>query len=274
LALQEPEILRLFNALDQWTPERLPSTGSLSRLVTSLNTAIGAVVPETEVVLFATGAVEMWRRALYTLILAAMLQDVNVSWGCVAGYYASHYCVRAFAQLFGYFAVYRHRVFVEVSPYGGTYRCNRVQPLSNQMRREHRFYWAMIKRQPRFDQDRLFTTNDDRVSLSDSAHRGFASYADHLYENFRPYPAIERSQLRARLIDLATTSLSGEDSMPIPDRDEYPDLVTVLSVAYLRIYRFREYLDELLPAGGGRFWKTHRSPTWSIDLFHFPPRPN
>src|SRR5207302_46596 len=91
-------------------------TGSLSRLVTSLNTAIGAVVPETEVVLFATGAVEMWRRALYTLILAAMLQDVNVSWGCVAGYYASHYCVRAFAQLFGYFAVYRHRVFVEVSP--------------------------------------------------------------------------------------------------------------------------------------------------------------
>src|SRR5207302_46598 len=83
---------------------------------------------------------------------------------------------------------------------------------------------------------------------------GFSSYADHLYENFRPYPAIERSQLRARLIDLATTSLSGEDSMPIPDRDEYPDLVTVLSVAYLRIYRFREYLDELLPAGGGRFW--------------------
>jgi hypothetical protein len=214
----------------------------------------------------------MWQRGLYSLIFAVAVKDWSTAWACVAGYYASHYCIRAFSHLFGYFAIYyQRRAFVEVSPYGGTYQCGPLS-ISGDKAREHRFYWATVKGRPEFANDSLFTMNPDRIPISDASHRGFASYADHLYD-FKSYEGLDRLELRTQFSSLAITALQGADAIAIPTRTNYPDLATVLSVAYLRIYRFREHLNELLPEGAGRFWLANRMPSWCQDLGAFPPRP-
>ena len=127
----------------------------------------------------------------------------------------------------------------------------------------------MIKKLPRFAGDPLFTDNNDRVPLSDASHRGFASYADHL-DKFVKYEALDRDQVRTKMITLARTALDGEAGIGMPDRGRYPDLGAVLSVAYLRIYRFREYLDNL-PIKGP-YWDRCRNPQWCTELLSFPAR--
>lgn len=271
MALEGPQIRQLFSRLDRWAPSRFPSRAALSDFIGELITTGTTVVNERDVVLFATASVEMWQRALYTLILAVAVKDWSTPWACVAGYYASHYCMRAFAHLFGYFAIYYQRhACIEVSPYGGAYQCGRVS-LSGNATREHRFYWVTVKRRPEFANDPLFTLNADRIPVSDSSHRGFASYADHLYD-FKSYKVADRLELRTQFSNLATTALQGANAITIPARTHYPNLATVLSVAYLRVYRFREYLDELLPDRVGRFWLANRMPSWCQDLGAFPPR--
>jgi hypothetical protein len=160
-------------------------------------------------------------------------------------------------------------LFTELSQWGARYRCGSLD-LAGRARREHQFYWTVVKKLPHFEHDLLFTNNDDRMSVSDASHRGFASYVDHL-NRFVNYEALDPQRIRTKLVDLANTALDGEKMITIPDRDRYPDLGTVLSIAYLRIYRFREYLDDLLPTHG-RFWDRHRTPPWCTNLLSFPAR--
>ena len=270
MALERDQIQRLFTALDGWTPDQFPARMALSQLLNeSLKTKESAMLSEQQAVLFATAAVEMWQRAVHSLITAMAIRTSSEIWACVSGYYASHYSVRAFAHLFGYFSLYfQRRLFIELSPWGPRYQCRTVDP--HRARKEHQFYWTQIKKLPEFAGDPLFTNNDDRVPLSDASHRGFASYMDHL-NRFVQHEVLDRDQVRRGIIDLAYTALEGEATISIPNRERYPDVGTVLSVAYLRIYKFREYLDDLLPTGG-RFWIRHRTPPWCTDLLSFPAR--
>lgn len=271
MALQSDEVRRLFRRLDRWGPDRFPAPRALSQLLNkSLGVEESAMLSEEQAVLFATAAIEMWQRGIHSLITAVAMSRSSEIWACTLGYYASHYTVRAFAHLFGYFALYRRKLFVEVSPWGARYRCGKIDALSSGEHREHRFYWAVVSKLPEFVDNPLFTSNDDHVSTSDASHRGVASYMDHL-NRFVQYEAPERNEVGREIANLARTALDGEATTTIPDREQYPQLGVVLSVAYLRIYQFHEYLDALLPIGG-RFWKRQRMPSWCTGLFFFPAR--
>lgn len=237
----------------------------------SFRTSNSPILGEDQAALFSTAAVEMWHRAIHSLITALSLGASSEIWSCVAGYYASHYSVRAFAHLFGYFSLYSRKLLIEVTPSGARFQCSPVGGVAKSVRSEHQFYWTIVKKLPDFATDRLFTNNTDQASQSDAAHRGVASYVDHL-DRFTPYNSIDRDEVRRRFVQLATTALQGQASISIPDRQHYPQLGVVLSVAYLRIYRFREYLDEMLPVKRG-FWARHRIPPWYTGLLPFPSRP-
>ncbi len=211
----------------------------------------------------------MWERALQSLIVALAVSNLSEIWACSIGYYASHYSMRAFAHLFGYFALYRRRLLIELTSLGNRYRCTAISGLPGG-RREHRFYWTVTRRLLPFVNDALFTDNDEQVAKSDAAHRGVASYADHL-NRFAAFESVDKDWMRRVLSELAHTALANEASVDLPDSSSFPQLAAVLSVAYLRIYRFREHLDLLL-GRPGRFWDRHRTPEWCTDLIAFPPR--
>lgn len=224
---------------------------------------------ENDAVFFATAAVDMWQRALQSLMVALAASTSSETWACSIGYYASHYSMRAFAHLFGYFALYRRRLIIELTPFGNLYRCDAISGLPGGSR-EHRSYWTVTKRLSLFVNDALFTVNDEQVAKSDAAHRGVASYADHL-NRFAAFVSVNKDWMRRVLIQLAHSALAGEASVELPDSSDFPQLDAVLTVAYLRIYRFREHLDLLL-GRPGRFWDRHRTPGWCGDLIAFPPR--
>jgi hypothetical protein len=174
--------------------------------------------------------------------------------------------MRAFAHLFGYFALYRKKAFLEASFTGGRCRCLPAAELTGKLKTEHRFYWAVVRRQQRFQGEDLFTENDDSKDESDASHRGYANYMDHL-DQFGGYDGCNREELRTRIAQIMRTAIDG--GIAIPDRTRYPDVARVLSIAYLRIRRYRTLLDELVGTKG-RFWRLHRSPTWSERLIAFP----
>lgn len=273
MGLPAGQIQRLFAHVDSWPPSHQPPVLALSGfLAKSLQDRNSYILTEGQAALFATAAVEIWQRSAHSLIVATALKEFSVIWACIAGYYSSHYAMRAYAHLFGYFALYyRRKLFLEISPYAGRFQCTRVTPLHNTAQKEHRFYWTMLKALPGFERDPLFTHNDDRIASSDAGHRGFASYADHL-NRFGAYAALERERVKLSLGDLARTALDGEANISIPNRENYPQLSTVLTVAYLRVYRFREYLDGLLLPQGSRYWERHRNPPWCTNFLPFPPR--
>ena len=224
---------------------------------------------QDQAVFFATAAVDMWQRAIQSLMVAVAASILSETWACSVGYYASHYSIRAFAHLFGYFALYRRKLIIELTPYGNMFRCVPISGLPGGSR-EHRSYWTLTKRLPPFLKDALFADNDEQVPKSDAAHRGVASYSDHLNQ-FTPFVSVDKDWMRRDLIRLAHSALAGEASLELPDSSNFPQLSAVLSVAYLRIYRFREHLDSLL-GSPGRFWDRHRTPKWCTDFFAFPPR--
>lgn len=268
MSLTDGQIVDLFRALDRGRPDRVPPPRALaSALQRASSGAQRRVIPARELTYFITASVEMWHRALHSFLVAAGLCRGSELWASVAGYYASHYSMRALAHLFGFCALYQRRVFLEVSFVRGRCQCIPVTGLANGLRREHRFYWAVVKRQQRFQGDDLFSDNDDNRDDSDASHRGFASYVDHL-DRFAPYQSCDRAELQSRVRDIVRTALDG--AIAIPDRSKYPDVATVLSIGYLRIRRYRMLLDDLVGVRG-RFWRYHRDPQWCQGLLAFPP---
>ena len=88
----------------------LASPGSLaSRLNVIVDEAESEEEPVTprEIRMFATAAVEMWLRGIHSFLISAASTRVSPVWASISGYYASHYTIRAFAHLLGYFQLYR-----------------------------------------------------------------------------------------------------------------------------------------------------------------------
>src|SRR5207237_7783293 len=134
----------------------------------------------------ATAAVEMWLRAVHSFLVSASLTATSPIWSSVSGYYSSHYSVRAFAHLLGFFQLYRKKRIVRLSTHGGKYVCSFDSKLAND--REHRFYWKIVKRDGHFAANPLFTENNPENDESDVGHRDRANYTDHLsqYPQFAP----------------------------------------------------------------------------------------
>jgi hypothetical protein len=212
--------------------------------------------------LFATASVDMWLRAVHSFLVSVSLTDVSHIWASVAGYYSSHYSVRALAHLFGYFQLHHRKKIVKLELIGGTHV---EYQNKNRTHREHKIYWKIVKDHKLFQGDPLFTSNSSGgTTPADVDHRDTASYADHLaqFTTFRP---LDEQALKNRIRRISGIEFS---TPPIPDAARYPDVESVQIVAYHRLVRFRDLVDDVL-GGKNRFWTVHRSPSWASGFVDY-----
>jgi hypothetical protein len=129
---------------------------------------------------------------------------------------------------------------------------------------EHQLYWKLVKRDVLFIGDALFTENDPGEDASDARHRNHANYADHVnkYPTFHP---LDEKALKNRIEYISKIAF---DAPPIPRLSEFPDVGFVQVIAYHRIVRFRQLLDEVL-GGKNRFWNVNRNPSFAGEFIDF-----
>lgn len=243
----------------------IPQPGSLSQTLTSLvDRAAGnlVAVDTRTLALFASASVEMWHRSVHSFLVSAALTNASPLWASVSGYYSSHYSVRAFAHLLGYFQLFNRKKILQIMLNGGRYCCYIDDKHARD--REHKFYWNAVKRHSPFADDPLFAFYQEVQPRSDAGHRSKANYADHVnkFPNFR---VLDEELLKQRVEKIAGIEIS---DAPIPIVESYPDLENVQLISYHRMVKFRQYLDKIL-GDDNRFWNVHRKPSWCLDYLHF-----
>jgi len=243
--------------------------------VAALSTELAALVPAKTTghasvnvqpklsAMFATASVDMWMRAVHSFLVSTSLTKVSDIWASVAGYYSSHYSVRAFAHLLGFFQLYTRKRIVRLELLNGRHVCT-FDP-KTKWDREHLVYWRIVKRDPLFGSDPLFTDNKTGGKVpSDVEHRERANYADHL-PNFPTFRPLDAAALKNRVQRISEIQFS---TPPIPRVEGYPDVESVQVVAYHRLVRFRDLVNNIL-GDSNRFWKTHRNPSWANDFMDY-----
>jgi hypothetical protein len=212
--------------------------------------------------MLASAGVEMWHRAIHSFLWSVALSKSSPLWASVSGYYASHFVMRAFAHSMGIFKSFRQKEVIQVLVQNGQFVCSPLTWSSNG-RGEHAFYWKAVKGHPKLLTNDLFRENSERDPKSDSVHRTFANYTDHLCS----YPPLE-FPTQATVADcIERISRIRLHSVIIPSRDDYPDLQNVQILAFQRIIAFQDFLDEKVPKN--RFWRAHRRPSWCRDVMIF-----
>jgi hypothetical protein len=253
------------------TAGSLPPPGSLSNefnaLVHRAHTTSIEIFPVVTTML-TTCAVEMWLRGVHSFLISASLTESSPLWAAVTGYYASHYCVRGLAHILGFYQLYRKRVILQIDIDNGKHICHILTKKARDS--EHKFYWRVVKQDSNFIKDPLFVVNPEDEDESDAAHRNKANYADHInrFPNFKP---LEEQFLKERIKKLSSIQLS---SVPIPNREKFPDIDSVQLIALHRIIKFRRVINDVL-GGSNRFWNVHRNPSWCMGYLDFqvtPPR--
>jgi hypothetical protein len=252
-----------FGKLDK-TPIRLdfPAQGSLSQCLNGLISKVGAAQPaltHQQSRLFASAGVEMWHRAIHSFLLSVALTESSHLWASISGYYASHFVMRAFAHSMGIFKSFTLGKVVQVVVQNRQFVCL----LPDASGGEHAFYWKAVKGHAKLTSNPLFRENSERNPKSDSAHRTFANYTDHL-DNFSP---MKFPELEVVATNVAKISQIRLHSVTEPSRDDYPDLENVQILAFQRIVAFHDFLEERV--SGNRFWRAHRRPAWCRDVMLF-----
>ncbi len=244
----------------------LPEPGTLSDLLSKYviaSSAMTTVAAQPKVLkYFATAAVEIWLRSVHSFLISAALTKASPIWASVAGYYSSHYSVRAFAHLFGVFQLHKKRRIVRLAKDG-----NRLVfhiEKKNGGDREHKIYWKCVSEHSHFTTDPFFYRNQDDVATSDGAHRNKANYLDHI-DRFPAFVPLEPQFLTNRVERISTIEFS---DVPVPSLDNFPDIDSVQIVAYHRLVKFRQFVDEAL-GSGNRFWNVQRKPPWCPDSLNF-----
>ncbi len=213
---------------------------------------------------FATAAVDMWHRSVHSFLISASLTNVSPLWGSVSGYYSSHYAIRAISHLLGYFQLHHRKRVVQLELNTGKLFC--TYTIKGGSNREHVFYWKVVNQDPYFGTDPLFVLNNnsDPDIPSDSGHRERGNYADHIsvFPHFKP---LDYQALRDRIEHISQIPFS---TPPIPIPSKFPDVDSVQIVAYQRLVRFRQFVDEIA-GGSNRFWNVHRTPSWARDVINF-----
>lgn len=260
------QIEAMFTVLHkQSAAKALPGPGTLSKKLSELvegATADTSTIDRSTFAFFATASVEMWHRSIHSFLLSASLTKASPLWASVSGYYSSHYTIRAFAHLLGYFQLQRKRRIIKVEISGSRYVCQIIQKQGSD--REHKFYWKTVKNHAHFASDPFFTKNEEGQNNSDSAHRSKANYVDHI-NRFPPFQVLNENYLKQRVEKIADMEFS---DAPIPRVDSYPDTDNVQLIAYHRMIKFRIFLDEIL-GGKNRFWTVYRNPGWCSDFLDF-----
>jgi hypothetical protein len=243
-----------------------PQPGTLSRLLSEsvVASSASAIVSAKPTVLahFATASVEMWLRSVHSFLISLSLTNASPIWSSVAGYYSSHYAVRAFAHLFGVFHLHRSRRIVYLDRQGNRLVLRIEKKNAND--REHKFYWKCVSQHPQLADDPFFYAFRDDIPDSDGAHRSKANYSDHV-DRFPVFLPLDAKFLENRIERISTVVFS---DVPVPSADRFPDIVNVQFVAYHRLVKFRQLVDEAL-GNGNRFWKVQRNPPWCPSGMNF-----
>ena len=212
-------------------------------------------VKAPDLAMFATAAVEMWLRSIHSFVISASLTEASPIWASVAGYYASHYSVRAFAHLFGLFHLHHDKKIIQLKRDGKGFVFEIIK--KNGGDREHKLYWKYLAEHKELKDDPFFYPNHEDRPQSDGSHRNRANYSDHL-NVFPAFKALSEEHLAQRIQKIAEIEFS---AVPVPDADRFPDLNNVQILAYHRIVKFRKMLDEVVGVDN-RFWAVQRNPSW------------
>lgn len=242
-----------------------PPVGSLSKALSPLITGKDKQVvdlPPKVACLFGTGAVDAWMRSVHSFLVSASLTQASPIWASVAGYYSSHYAVRGIAHLLGLFLLHNRKRVAMLDLDSGKHRCS-FNP-KDAGDREHSVYWKLVKRDKHFINDILFTENLSDRDRSDVGHRDKANYSDHIGK-YPVFHALAKDVQKSNVQKIAELELSDH---PIPDKSKYPDVISVQIIAYHRLVRFREMLDEAL-GSKNKFWNYHRKPEWTENMITF-----
>lgn len=212
--------------------------------------------------MFASAAVEMWQRAVHSFIISAGLSATSPLWSSVAGYYSTHYSVRAHAHLLGRYVLYRFPVFVTLGITGGSFYCALERKSGND--REHKVYRKFVHESHLFKADPFLNVESESNPQSDGAHRNKANYHDHI-AGYSAFKALLQEDVVDRISRIAEIEIS---ALPVPDSSKFPDLESVQLMAYHRIVRFRRFMDNLF-GNDNRFWNAHRQPSWCANIIDF-----
>lgn len=240
-----------------------PERGSLSKRIHQLFDNKGDLtptLPHPQSMLLASAAVEMWHRAMHSFLWSVALTESSPLWASVSGYYSSHFVMRAFAHSMGIFKSFSQKKVIQVLVENGQFVCT---PLGWKESNEHAFYWKAVKGHPTLLHNPLFRENNERDPRSDSIHRTFANYTDHL----GLFPPLAFPSLGEVAENIEKISRIRRYSVTSPSRDDYPDLQNVQILAFQRIVAFQDFLDDKVSKN--RFWRAHRRPTWCKDLMRF-----
>jgi hypothetical protein len=193
----------------------------------------------------------------------------------VSGYYSSHYVIRGFAHLLGYFQLFHARRIVQLKFDNNHSTCS----FSKKKKRggEHQLYWDLVKQNAAFKGDALFAQNlldppeskkdpsdDLQKTSSEGEHRNRANYADHLF-GYPTFSALDKKLLKERIEQISKIVCYAP---PLPRIEKFPDLEYVQLIAYHRIIRFRKLLDDVL-GGTNAFWEIHRTPAFAAEFMDF-----
>jgi hypothetical protein len=237
-----------------------PKPGTLSLCFNKLVKDAGTTpptLPHQNCAMLASAGVEMWHRSIHSFLWSLALTEGSPLWAAVSGYYASHFTMRAFAHSMGIFKSFTQKKEIQVVIQKGNFVCT----LSNSQLGEHAFYWKAVK--GKLYDNPLFHENNERDMKSDSAHRTFANYTDHV-DSFAPMklPALETVAESVEKISRIRLH-----SVTSPSREDFPDLQNVQILAFQRIVAFHDFLDTRVSKN--RFWRAHRRPDWckSVMLY-------
>ena len=239
-----------------------PKPGTLARQLATLvsgSTPAPPTLSHQQSPMLATAAVEMWHRAIHSFLWSLALTESSPLWASVTGYYASHFVMRAFAHSMGIFKSFTQRTVIQIVVQSGQFVCSQLPAKDG----EHAFYWKAVKGHPKLVSNPLFRENSERCKDSDSAHRTFANYTDHL-DSFGPMQFSTLEDVTANVEKISRIRLH---SVTEPSRDDYPDLQNVQILAFQRIVAFHDFLDERVSLN--RFWRAHRRPTWCKNVMSF-----
>ena len=253
------QITVMFRALNNKSAaDAFPEPRTLAKLLKSRCSPftadiVAAKIPDLSV--FATAAVEMWLRSVHSFLISASLTEASPIWASVAGYYSSHYAIRAFAHLFGLFHLHHDKRLIQLKRDGKGFVFEIIKKNAND--REHKLYWKYLAEHKELKGDPFFYPNREDTPQSDGSHRNRANYADHL-NSFPMFKPLSEEDLAQRIQKIAEIEFS---AVPVPDADKFADLGTVQILAYHRAVKFRKLLDEVVGVDN-RFWAIQRNPSW------------
>jgi hypothetical protein len=256
-----------FAPLSRTASGSFPQIGHLSKELTdaldgSAGTTAGVPVSREIVKAFATASVDIWLRAVQSFLVSCALTEASPVWASVTGYYASHYAIRALAHALGYFQLFHRKKIVRLQFSNGRYQCTMESKTARD--REHKYYWDVVKEDPQFASDPFFRRNVLIDDMSESGHRERANYADHVAE-LPTFRVIDRDTLCNRITQISQIQF---EAPPVPRLGQFPDVESVQIIAYHRLVRFRQLLDEGVGVKN-RFWGVHRQPSWADRLIDF-----